>query len=447
MHNFKLVFFKVIIFCLIFFIISYGLSFALVPKGNYSRMILNEMHADKNNLDLVFIGASLSERDIDPYIVSDKLKLKAFDYGFSQQSFIGTYYALKELFDYQKPKTVVLTMDEDTAQDIDEKSLVYISVAPYMKSFFNKAEYYFASSSDGSYLDRIFPWRGYVVKNMLDLINNVKGKLDKSYEDYPRSGDIDAVKNNKNGYVGNGYVRFDPNDKDGKLGYDNIKLYSYKMKVSEIPDKNIYYLKKMAELCKENNSKLILISPPMPTFKVLRVTNYFDFDDNVAKAAKDLGIEYYNFNLIKPSIFKSENDYFADSDHLNSKGAAVFSNSLSEFLKKDENGEDLSKYFYDKKDYLESIKYISTAWFNWNKDGDNISFKANGFYGSSVTPLYQYVLTDTDTGKETVIRDYSTDPNFEFNPAGHSKYKIRLNAKVKGSADNDNIRYYEETIR
>lgn len=64
------------------------------------------------------------------------------------------------------------------------------------------------------------------------------------------------------------------------------------------------YLEKISQLCKENNCELILLTTPFPTFQILRVKNYFEFDNKVAEIAKNLNIEYYNYNLIKPELFK-----------------------------------------------------------------------------------------------------------------------------------------------
>lgn len=212
MRNFKYKWFSGIIFIMVFIILSYGLAFVLVPKGNYSRMTMREMYSEKKDFDVVFAGASLSQRDINPYIMDKELGENTFNYAFSQQMFVGTYYSLKELFSYHKPKLIVLTVDPDNFTSKEEKPIVFLSVSLYMKSFLNKLEYYFASSQDGSYLDRLFPWRGYDVKSPLDVVNNIYGKFDSFYTDYPKPGQVEAMENNKSGYVGKGFNKVDPSD-------------------------------------------------------------------------------------------------------------------------------------------------------------------------------------------------------------------------------------------
>lgn len=87
-------------------------------------------------------------------------------------------------------------------------------------------------------------------------------------------------------------------------------------------------------------------------------------------------------------MFKLKNDYLADTEHLNTKGAEAFSKSLAAFLKKRQNGDDMSKYFYKQDEYYASIDYVSSAWFNWKKSDSTITLKADSLHGSKVIPEY-----------------------------------------------------------
>lgn len=447
MHNSKAVWFKAVIFVIIFIMMNYAFTFAFMPKGNHTRMTMREMYSQKENMDVAFVGASLSERDINPYIMDKELGVKTFDYAFPSQMFVGTYYSLKELFDYQKPKLVVLTAEQTNFTTKGEKPLVYISTAPYMKSFFNEVQYYFASSAhDGSYLDRMFPWRGYHVDSMQNLIKNIYGKLDPTYINYPQNGQVEALANNKSGYIGKGAVKVNPSDSKGTINYDNVKGSHDNRNISDIQKTDVEYLKKISDLCKANNCKLILLTPPAPVYQVLRVKNYFDFDNQIAKIAKNLNIEYYDYNLIKPELFNSKEDYFSDGEHLNSKGAEAFSESLANFLKLRQKGEDMNKYFYKPKEYNAAENYVSITWFNVSKKGSKVTLTADSIHGTKVTPEYQFVLTDLETGKEQIIRDYDKNPTFVLDSTAYKKYKIRVNARVAGSNNNDSVRYYEEAI-
>jgi hypothetical protein len=448
MRNSKAAWFRVIIFFIVFIMINYGLTFVLVPQGNYSRMTMREMYSQPKNIDIAFAGASLSQRDINPYIMDKELGCNTFDYAFSGQIYTGTYYSLKELFKYHKPKLIVLTTEPLSYTTKEEEPISYISISLYMKSLLNKVQFYFGSAQDGSYLDRLFVWRGYHAKSIHEVANNIREKLKTSYINYPEPGQVESLSKVKNGYAGKGATRIDPSDsKQGTINYDQLGKGTYdNININDIQEKNVEYLRKIAELCKLNNSRLILLYTPIPAFSVLRVKNYFDFNNEISKIAKDLNVEYYNYNLIKPDLFKSQGDYFSDHIHLNSKGAEVFSNSLAAFLKLRENGEDLSKYFYTPEEYYASINYVTNTWFNWSKDGSKVTLAADSFHGSKVTPEYQFVLTDSETGESYIMRDYDTNTKFTFDSTSYKKYKIRVNARVAGSNDDKLTRYYEEDI-
>ena len=447
MHNSKAPWFRAIIFVIVFIMINYVLTFVVVPKGDISRKVMREMYSQTEDMDVVFAGASLSQRDINPYIMDKELDCKTFDYPFDYQMYTGTYYSLKELFDYHKPKLVVVTTEQTNFTTKGEKPIVYLSTAPYMKSFFNEVQYYFAASAqDGSYLDRLFPWRGYHVASIQDLVKNIYGKLDPSYTNYPQSGQVEAFANNKSGYIGKGAIKVNPSDSKGTINYDNLKSSHDNRNISDIQEQNVEYLKKISELCKANNCKLILLSPPAPVYQVLRVKNYFEFDNEIAKIAKNLNIEYYDYNLIKPELFRLKGDYFSDGEHLNSQGAESFSESLANFLKLRQKGEDMSKYFYTPEEYNADINYIAITWYKFTKNGNEVTLTADSIHGTKVTPEYQFVLTDLETGKQQIIRDYDKNPTFVFDSTAHKKYNIRVNARVAGSNNNDSIRYYEEAI-
>ena len=105
----------------------------------------------------------------------------------------------------------------------------------------------------------------------------------------------------------------------------------------------------------------------------------------------------------------------------------------------------MSQYFYSPEEYCKSINYINNTWFTTKSDDEKITFIADSYYGSNVIPEYQFILTDTKTGKSKVIRDYSTDTTLTIEEP-KSNYKIRLNAREKGS-DVEYSRYYEKEVK
>lgn len=446
MHNSKVMWIKAVVFLIIFVLINSVLNFILCPKYNYSRNTLREMYNQEQNIDVVFAGSSYSIKDVNPYIMDERLGCNTFSYGFSAQIYQGTYYCLKELFEYHKPKLVVLNTDLFSYTRKEEDVMAYIPVEANIRSTKNKIDYYFASVRNGSYLDRLFFWRGYHVKSPKEALDNIKDKINPNYANYPTEEQLEKYKDSKGGYIGKGFVLVDEKNKKNVLNDNTLGVrHRETTELSEIQPSNVEYFKKIVELCKSNNSELVLMQMPLPTYRIFEEVNYFKFSEKISEIAEQEGIEFYDYNLIKPELFKSETSYFQDYAHLNGKGAEVFSKSLAEFLNLRSVGQDMSQYFYSPEEYCKSINYINNTWFTTKSDDEKITFIADSYYGSNVIPEYQFILTDTKTGKSKVIRDYSTDTTLTIEEP-KSNYKIRLNAREKGS-DVEYSRYYEKEVK
>lgn len=446
MRNSKMAWFKTIVFLVGFIIINSLIGFVISPKGGYSRSTLREMYAESENIDIAFAGSSYAIKGINPYIMDEELGCNTFDYSFSAQIYTGTYYSLKELFKHHQPKMIVLNTDLISYTREEEHIMAYIPVVSYFESLKGKFDFFINTAKDGSYIDRIFLWKTYHVKSVKDAITNIQNKLKPEYINYPQQEQLDSYKNSKSGYAGKGFVRADASDPKNVLDDNKLKKMSIKTtKLDSIQAQNIEYFKKIVDLCKENNSELVLVQMPIPTYRIFSEKNYFEFSEKIGEIAKEEGIDYYDYNLIKPEIFKSETKYFHDYAHFNSEGADIFSKSFAKFLKIRDSGEDMSKYFYNKDEYLDSINYINNTWFTHKVNGNEMTFKADSFYGGDVIPEYQFILTDNSTGESKIIRDYDTEPSVTIKKP-KSNYKIRVNAREKGS-DVEYSRYYEEEFK
>ncbi|NFS10789.1 hypothetical protein FDE77_05715 [Clostridium botulinum] len=447
MHNSKLSWFKAIMFIIILIFVNKLLIYIISPAANMSRSTILEMYSEKKNIDIVFAGASNSKR-IDPYIMDKELNCNTFDYAFNSQLYTGTYYCLKELFKYHNPKTVVVTTDINRYIGGEEDPKSYMAIVSSLKSIKNKISFYFNSAANGSYLDRILIWPKYHVNSMKEIPNNVKEKIKSSYRNYPEKIQSETYnkmyKEGKAGYMGKGFERLYISNNKKFLDENNLgKMVIKNNDLKDIQYKNIEYFKKIINLCKENNAEVIFLQTPIPTHSIFNEKNYFKFDEEINRLAKENGVDYYNYNLIKPNLFKSKIEYFLDYAHLNAAGSEIFCKSFAEFLKLRSSGEDMEKYFYTPEEYVDTINYINNTWFTWEMGKDKIDIKADSFYGNNIKPEYQFILIDSKTGKKEVIRDYDKNSNFTLKKPKLSTYKIRVNAREVGN-NVEFSRYYEE---
>ncbi|WP_244834535.1 hypothetical protein [Clostridium sp. BJN0001] len=436
---------KAIIFIVVLILINEALIFLLCPRGIYERSNMKDMYCMNENPDVVFAGSSYTTRGINTDIMDEKLQKNTLDYAFDGQIYIGTYYSLKELFKYHKPQTIALSTDWNNYTCSAESEKYYGGVYLNMKPSLNKLEYYVASSEqNNSFLSRYFLWTKYHCNKVSDLIGNIKSKLTVKYRDYPHYGNIDG-KDTGSKYMKKGFIDIDPSKSFNRLDSNKLgKMESLETGVDDIKPENIEYFKKIAALCRENNCNLMLVQFPIPVYEIFKEKNYFDFNQKISDIAKEEDVPYYNFNLVKSDIFKTDISDFHDRFHLNGKGAKKFSDFFADFLNKKSCGEDVDNLFETPDDYFNSIDYINNTWFDAKKeDGNKILLKADSFHGPKVSPEYQFVLTDLDDSEEKVLSDYSENTDLTIDKPNFKDYKIRVNAREKGS-NRDYSCYYEQ---
>jgi hypothetical protein len=106
-----------------------------------------------------------------------------------------------------------------------------------------------------------------------------------------------------------------------------VRHYYIENKMVEKSDVLINYLMKIVSLCREKKLRLILLKTPLMKEYFDRVPDYYKrLSDETLNRVKTLypSVEYYDYNS-----FSLPDDHFIDCDHLNRKGADMFSAQLN----------------------------------------------------------------------------------------------------------------------
>lgn len=436
MRIFNMKIIRVLLFFSIFFVLNHALIFICSPVSNYTKNMLND-YVHEQNIDTIFCGSSLVYCGINPYKLNTVLNVNAFDLSSASQPIDTTHSLLKLALTKHPVKTVCLGAGYG-AWYYHELNLIFWDkkeelriLSPYEKIktlavfLFDKTRFKKTDS-----IVFLFSWiydRGTFTPSAIK--KNIKEKLNHTFDYKDHSP------------MGKGYW-FSAKKND----YNNITLLSQDIENGDFSASALAELDKICSLCKEKNIDFLVFAPPYTVYDTLAWGNaYFDKMRQIESFLAERGVEYYDFNFIKPDIFKSEENYFGDYQHMNAFGAEAFSTSFAKFMQLRAQGENMKKYFYTPEEFLASIDYISAVNLTLSQKNNAVFIEGTAYCGTPVTPEYQFLLKEAEEPSFTIIKDFGTEAHFSFQPKKSGKYVIRVNARKSGSKTEFD-RYNEKTI-
>ena len=195
------------------------------------------------------------------------------------------------------------------------------------------------------------------------------------------------------------------------------------------------YLADLCDLCAENGIELVAFVPPRPDFNVVTLQDYYDeYTAQLKGLIEERGGVYYDFNLARPELFKSQESYFWDWEHCNAEGARVVSAALAKAVQMQHAGADMGALFMTYDEKLAAIDTISIVTLEEAVGDDGaVELTAECLTGTNVKPEYQF-LAGPRGGELQVIRDWSPEGTCTFTPPAEGVYTVRVNARQQGSA-------------
>lgn len=436
MRIFKMKIIRLLLFFSIFFVLNRVLIFIYSPASDFTKNMLNDYKREQN-IDTIFCGSSLIFSGINPYKVDTVLNVNAFDLSSAGQPIDTTHSLLKLALTQHPVKSVYLGAGYGTWSH-QELNLILrdkkeeLRILPLYASIKTLAVFLFDKTRFEKIDSIVFLFSWIYAKGKFTpsaIKKNIKEKLNHTFDYKDRSP------------MGKGYW-FSAKKND----CNNITLLSHDVENGEFSASAFAELDKICSLCKEKNIDFLVFAPPYTVYDTLAWGNeYFDKMRQIESLLAERGVEYYDFNFIKPQIFKSEENYFHDYQHMNSFGAEVFSTSFAKFMQLRAQGENMKKYFYTPEEFLASIDYISAVNLTLSQKNNAVFIEGTAYCGSLVTPEYQFLIKETEELSFTIIKDFGTEAHFSFHPQKSGKYTIRVNARKSGS-QTEFDRYNEKTI-
>ena len=324
-------FMKILLFILIEVVIFYLCNIIFLPewiKDSGATLSTAGIYQEKeNSLDVVFVGSSNIYNGVSPLEIWNQTGIASYSYASPEQKIWLSYYAIKELLNYQTPKVIVLDMNEAFSSENFQEDTVR-KLFDNMKLGKAKLEGINDKNLNLSFSDKlsyIFPVLRYHTRWNDLSINDFKrifNKYDSTYKGYVMSKNVSAYEGNT----------------------DYMKSYNETVEMDPISQE---YLNKILELCNNNNIELLLIDMPSPN------SWSYPRHEAVKKYAQEHNIKFLELNCIDEININWETDTQDKGWHLNINGARKVSSYIAEFLKEN----------YDLQDHRNEDSYK-----DWNND-------------------------------------------------------------------------------
>lgn len=343
------VFLKIVLFFAVFIGGQAGIKYAILDDTmTISRVMLHDLYTEKENIDILFCGASHCQLGFDTAVLDEAFGQNTFNAGSSSQGLETSLAMIREAAAYHDLKQVYVDLDYAiVTRELPNLESIYI-ISDYMKPSVRKAEYLLNATTSEYYVNSFMPLhkgRGYT-KNPAEIVRIIGKKMKSGYWNYT---DIDSS------YAGKGYIASRTVIPEGSLWTTETP----EAKDFMIPDNQQQYLREIISFCKENNIQLTFVSVPVTDFNMALVENYDDYVQTIKDFLAEYDIAYVDFNLARPQVSGIDRDsYFNDDNHLNQDGARVFAQCFAGYMKGNIGDSELFYVSYEKKKQMEEPKVL-----------------------------------------------------------------------------------------
>lgn len=284
---------------------------------------------EKNSLDMVFLGSSHSYCTFDPANFSDALSARSHQMGTPLQHMDTSYYALREILQYQKPKVLVLEVYWDMLDDAFEMK----QANSFFEVLRNDVLYQ-------EYVKKVFPLNEKVKYHIFAM------RYQADYFAY-EGNQLQKKVTEKFGYT-------IPKREEETNGIEEYRKYGYVycntvMPASEYEETNQFknldgktvsfhkaqlsYLEKIVSLCQQENIELVFVTAPIANVSMEYIKNYDAIYNITANLADRYEIPYIDYNIVNQKEKLLINENFRDDAHLNDSGVKIVNVHFSQWLK------------------------------------------------------------------------------------------------------------------
>ena len=290
---------KAVLFLLVLVLldVSAGYVFDYLYSNSKSGVAYQEDQVFNKTKDSILIfGSSRAAFHYKPDVITKETGLSCYNAGREGMGIYFHYAALLATLDRYKPKAVILDLDFRDVYDRGGNfgEAVFSDLAPFYGKINNEFDNYICRH----WYDNIF-YRSNLLKYNKKIFNIITANV---------------MKNSDN-FKGYRPLKGEWNGKDKVLKNDTFIIGPDLIKTIEL------FITK----AKSKNIEVVLVISP--TFKKIK-PDFFDIINNIAVKNKIQLLNYYS-----DKEFRNNKQLFSDSEHLNVKGAEVFSEKIASQIK------------------------------------------------------------------------------------------------------------------
>jgi hypothetical protein len=362
----------------------------------------------KDSVDVIFLGNSHNFTSFQPEIIDAIIPVNSYVIGINAENVVVSYYELKEVLKYQHPRVVILETYALNLNDTSKKGYIFEFLDSGRWSINKIAVAARYLTPDTAYT--VFP----ALRTRLDAttltpaVNQLVREL--KYRFSPVADPLAGAA-------------------PKEVVIPEAKyLSSLASAVTEFksPQPDIaVYLKKLYQLCQENNIELVLASAPMLSVTPDQADYFAPFD--VSPFVEETGTKYIVFD---PADF-NRLDY-ADAAHVSVFGSEVISMAMAQELAE----------ILDVPVDQAALHYYETFEFS-----DYTLSEESGQYSLALTPVdaaaplqYRWAIENVDTGAMQSYTEWSSSNSFQFTLPEDGLYRIHV--KIRSQSGEHVINAY-----
>ena len=341
MRSFKKAVLRVALFTLIFALICSPFVFLYLKKGSANNNILPQLDAEKGKIDFLICGTSQSVWGFIPKVMDEELGCDSFNVSSGLLSMEGRSTIIRSVMEDNPVKTLVMDFSfGNLLRDDDEDTIEGELLLEEHLYGTERLRYFFTHIQ----INELFSAFYYAMRTGLYSATHPGSDSGVSNPYYGKGfwGEHAATDQRKTIYWGTNQ-------------YDSTKSGTY-----HVNEKNLYFLDKIMQLCKEKNVCVYFVTTAYPT----GVVSWSDRDAMLRThlaLARQYDCSLYDFNLLREkNVYFSDETSYYDVEHVSTEGAVTQTKLLAAWISEKSGGIGTDDRFYNSyaeviEDYLQTV--------------------------------------------------------------------------------------------